>query len=51
MRLSAQFLRLLAILFLTGALVGFPVLSGEVLARGGGGGGPWRRRWLSWGRR
>ena len=38
MRLS-QCMRLLAVVFLTGALVGFPVFSGEVLARGGGGGG------------
>ena len=38
MRLS-QCIRLLAVVFLTGSLVGFPVLSGEVLARGGGGGG------------
>ena len=38
MRLS-QCMRLLAVVFLTGSLVGFPVLSGEVLARGGGGGG------------
>ena len=36
MRLS-QCIRLLAVVFLTGSLVGFPVLSGEVLARGGGG--------------
>lgn len=38
MRLS-QCVRLLAVVFLTGSLVGFPVLSAEVLARGGGGGG------------
>jgi len=38
MKLS-QFIRLLAVVFLTGLLLGFPVLSGEVLARGGGGGG------------
>ena len=38
MRLS-QCMRLLSVVILTGALVGFPIIPQEVQARGGGGGG------------